>query len=184
MYKIMRNGIDEEGFIEYCNYINSLNKKIVTILEIGSYIGESSILFKKYFKDSFLFCVDPWVDNYDLNDPTIRIFSFSQVEKAFDEMMFKQNNYIKCKMFSDDFFNLMPDNFFDLIYIDGNHSYDFVYRDILNSLRVLKPDGILSGHDYGRNHEHTKGVTRAVEEILSKPDIVFKDSSWIKIGVK
>ena len=36
---------------------------------------------------------------------------------------------------------------FNLIYIDGNHSYETVLQDILISSKLLEPDGILCGDD-------------------------------------
>lgn len=42
-----------------------------------------------------------------------------------------------------------PDSYFDAIFVDGDHSFDGIYGDILRSLRKLKPNGILAGHDYG-----------------------------------
>ncbi len=38
---------------------------------------------------------------------------------------------------------------FDLIFIDGDHSYEGFAIDFLNSLKLLKSGGILCGHDYG-----------------------------------
>ena len=65
----------------------------------------------------------------------------------------------------------------DFVYIDGNHQYDYVINDIKLSLKKLKKNGIISGHDYGSKIH--MGVTQAVQEIFTKPDIVFKDKSWL-----
>lgn len=40
-----------------------------------------------------------------------------------------------------------PDNYFDFIFIDGNHYCEPVYDDVSISLRKLKRRGILAGHD-------------------------------------
>ena len=50
------------------------------------------------------------------------------------------------RMTSDQFF-LTNKNFFDLIFIDGLHTYDQVKKDILNSLKFLRTDGIILIHD-------------------------------------
>ena len=39
-------------------------------------------------------------------------------------------------------------NFFDMIYIDGNHLYNFVLSDLLNSLDKRKSDGLIICDDY------------------------------------
>jgi len=36
----------------------------------------------------------------------------------------------------------------DAVYIDANHSYEYVFNDLLKWSRRLKPDGVLLGHDY------------------------------------
>jgi predicted O-methyltransferase YrrM len=181
MIKIMRSGIEQQGFEDYLEYLNNLQIQFKTILEIGSYIGESTILFKNKFPDAFLYIVDPWINNYDISDPTINIMSMEKVEHIFNELMYNKTKYCKFKMTSDEFFQVqnIPE-FFDLIYIDGNHSYEYVKRDLQNSLNVIKKDGIISGHDYGRDINHTLGVTKAINEIIGEPDVIFKDSSWIK----
>lgn len=50
------------------------------------------------------------------------------------------------KMTSDDFFNQNND-FFDIIFIDGLHESNQVYRDITNSLNILNKEGYIICHD-------------------------------------
>ena len=47
---------------------------------------------------------------------------------------------------SDDFFKQNIDRF-DIIFVDGLHHADFVYRDIINSLKILNPGGCVVVHD-------------------------------------
>jgi len=67
----------------------------------------------------------------------------------------------------------LPDAYFDMIYIDGDHEYDGVMRDIMASVPKLKPEGVLVFNDYcvwsavGMFH---CGVARAVHEFcLTNP---------------
>lgn len=50
------------------------------------------------------------------------------------------------KEYSDDFFS-KNDKKFDVIFIDGLHVYDQVHRDVVNSIKVLKPGGWIALHD-------------------------------------
>lgn len=56
----------------------------------------------------------------------------------------------------------------DFIFIDANHSYEDVHADISNYLPLLKPGGIMAGHDYG----NFEGVVRAVNELLTGVEVV------------
>jgi hypothetical protein len=67
----------------------------------------------------------------------------------------------------------------DCIFIDCNHNYDWVFSDIENSLRFLKPSGYLVLHDYSLN---TRGkdskespifdVRRAVHTFVNAGELV------------
>lgn len=47
---------------------------------------------------------------------------------------------------SDEFFKQNKETF-DIIFVDGLHHADFVYRDIVNSLKILNPGGCIVVHD-------------------------------------
>jgi hypothetical protein len=50
---------------------------------------------------------------------------------------------------------------FDLILIDGSHTYPDVKSDSANALRYVRPRGTVFWHDYG----HYLGVSKAVDEL-------------------
>lgn len=60
-----------------------------------------------------------------------------------------------------------PDDHFDWVYIDGNHSYPFVSQDLANFLPKVKPGGIIAGDDYGPGGWWKDGVIRAVDEFIA-----------------
>ena len=49
----------------------------------------------------------------------------------------------------------------DMVFIDANHEYHAVMQDIDAAIKLLKPGGLLCGHDYARTDP---GVIQAVEE--------------------
>jgi hypothetical protein len=60
---------------------------------------------------------------------------------------------------------VLPAHYLDWIYIDGDHSYRGCHGDLQAALRVVKPQGIIMGHDYDPLHP---GVIQAVDEFCSK----------------
>jgi Methyltransferase domain len=60
-----------------------------------------------------------------------------------------------------------PDDYFDWIYIDGNHQYEFVKADLEMFLPKVKPRGFLAGDDYGTPGWWQDGVSRAVDEAIA-----------------
>ena len=60
-----------------------------------------------------------------------------------------------------------PDRCFDWVYIDGNHSYEFVRQDLELYWRKLKPGGYIVCDDYHHAGFWDDGVTRAVDEFMA-----------------
>jgi predicted O-methyltransferase YrrM len=57
--------------------------------------------------------------------------------------------------------NNFEDKSIDFCFIDANHEYEFIKRDIEAYLPKMKDGGIISGHDFGYH-----GVSKAVNEIF------------------
>ena len=62
-----------------------------------------------------------------------------------------------------------PDNTYDIIYVDADHSYEGARTDILLAHQKIKPGGLIMGHDYEMNMDKAKtfyhfGVRQAVDE--------------------
>jgi predicted O-methyltransferase YrrM len=68
----------------------------------------------------------------------------------------------------------IADNSLDLVFIDANHSYDYVKKDIIKYTPKLKENGLLTGHDIDY-----PGVNQAVNEMIKQYD-VGPNYVWIK----
>ena len=69
-----------------------------------------------------------------------------------------------------------PEEYFDFVYIDGNHHYEFVLRDLQDFASRLKPGGLLFGHDFFENEFARKqnyGVVEAVLAFLKRSNFRF-----------
>lgn len=69
------------------------------------------------------------------------------------------------------------DEYFDIVYIDASHEYEYVKEDILSWLPKVKNGGIICGDDY---HPVWHGVIKAVDEFFGKINIVGNQQWWIK----
>lgn len=169
----MRQGRFKDGLIQLIKEINGSN---LTMLQIGSYAGESTALFLSSGKFNKIYCVDPWETGYDIQDQAS--FTNDLAEEVFDSKFDKESRIIKIKGYS---FNQVPefsDSSFDFIYVDGSHKKEDVYKDLNLVFPKLKPTGLLAGHDYGPAHRWS-GVMKAVDAFLQrKPERVFRDFSW------
>lgn len=85
------------------------------------------------------------------------------VEPDFDQHMKPLEGHF-IKMFGGDSFDRakdFEDNSIDFVFIDANHTYEFVKRDIEAFLPKMKAGGVIAGHDYNLSHP---GVLQAVNE--------------------
>ena len=59
-----------------------------------------------------------------------------------------------------------PDEYFDLVYIDANHEYKYIKRDMADWYPKVKVGGVFAGHDYVTITDENKlcGVEQAVNE--------------------
>lgn len=129
------------------NKLKIKNNKL-NILEIGSFEGRSTIFFLKYFKNCNITCVDIFEGAEELSSE-----KFDQIFQNFNYNIKGFRDRIKVfKGTSDNFFSQNSDELFDLILIDGNHSYDFVLNDAQNSFKRLKKNGIIIFDDFLWKH--------------------------------
>ena len=125
----------------------------INYLEIGAFCGANVIscaesCYGKY-DGSKLYCVDPWEDYEEYNEYK------GEQEKIYDIFCRNiKNNGVDDKIevrrgYSRDEIVKFGDNFFDIIYIDGNHEPEYIMEDAVLSFRKLKKGGYMIFDDYG-----------------------------------
>ncbi|RED47739.1 methyltransferase family protein [Aestuariispira insulae] len=80
------------------------------------------------------------------------------------------------RAYSHDAIDNFEDESLDWVYIDANHQYEYVKKDLEMFLPKLKPDGLILGHDYANNEMSRKygfGVVEAVNEFCSEQNLDF-----------
>ena len=181
------------GLNTMCAVIAKLKGEDLNVLEIGCYRGEGSVIFHGWFKN--VDCVDPYGKGNEISeiDDTVET-NPSGTDWADEEMRYHrtletakylmENNVIPFHdgitlhhQTSDDFFAVNKKKY-DLIYVDGDHRYSQQIRDYTNSLKCLKENGILAGHDWS-----WQSTQKVIEELDFKkmPMMHFVDDSFCMI---
>jgi len=175
-YFKMRDEQYVRGLNDMIHHINNIqNTNGLNLVEIGSYVGESTVIFANNFKS--VTSIDPFIDDYDLNDPACSYISFDKVYDKFLKNTKDIQNIAQTRLTSDDAVHLFEDESIDVLYIDGLHTYEQVKTDIINYLPKIKKGGFICGHDY---HQNWTGVIQAINETIGSVDKVFIDTSWLK----
>ncbi len=174
-FYIMRSSEQREGLEDMIKWINTIRPtKEMRMVEIGSYVGESTVMFAEHFKE--VISVDPFVNDYDPNDLSCAYAPFEEVYKEFLKNTLSYSNIKSIRDTSSNAFQFLKNYEWDIVYIDGAHTLEGVWYDIEHYKTIIKPGGFISGHDYGWGN-----IRHAIGQLLDdKVDSTFKDHSWIR----
>jgi predicted O-methyltransferase YrrM len=133
------------------------------IVEVGSWAGGSAITWaeavKRFSKrKGLIICIDKWepyfepcqceetgpykeMENALLSGKIFELFMHNIKVTSHDDVI------IPFKGWSDELLPLLGDNKFDLVFIDGNHAYTNVCKDIENSMPLVSEGGVICGDD-------------------------------------
>jgi len=145
----------------------------IKYLEIGTFYGIHAIQVSEKLTnpDSKIYCIDPWEDYDEYMEYKGQQ---NKIWNAFNENLSKcpeRNKFEIHRGFSDDIVCTFPDNYFDIIYVDGNHETEYVYRDGCMSFQKLKKGGYMIFDDY--DWKETKlGIDRFMNEYKSRIHVV------------
>lgn len=160
--------------------------KPTIIIEIGSWKGLSTVTMAKACQslglDTKIYCIDTWEGSLEFPLNQELYGEIWSTEKVFDKFMSNlQHNGVlgmvePIKSLSKD--AEVPNA--QLIYIDGDHTYEGVYADIVKYWNNLDKGGIIFGDDFflnvsfGRKDGYQCGVSKAVEEFCRKYNLNFQ----------
>lgn len=150
--------------------------------EIGVNKGHTTkFLLENLPKIERYYDVDPWRE-YDMYDGTtcIRYVGSAKGGKTWDQVIiefFKKtlkysDRVAIMRMFSTDAVKFFDDEYFDWIYIDANHKYEYIKENLYLWTPKVKLGGLIIGHDYKNRKEVAKGwgITKAVNEFVEEND--------------
>ena len=130
-------------------------------VEIGCQLGRSSSLIAQMAKEVGFHSIhiDPYIDNPEYLPQWV-----ANMQKVGQPLAFY---YMKSEQASHHIGEI------DLLFVDGDHEYESVKRDLELFGENIKQGGFLTAHDYG--NDGLPGVKKAIDEYI--------DHHWVSIGV-
>lgn len=179
--------LNSENWFGYPTFYNEVaQKKYKVLVELGTWKGHSIIhLAKKLQEQDYefeLYGVDLF-ENSLIHQIEGNNYLSNQVPLLWD-IYNKNLENAKVRHLIKDIKNSsweassnFEDGSVDFLFIDADHKYESVVKDINFWLPKMKKGGMISGHDF---YQTTAGVRRAVEELI--PDYsIGSDHIWFKI---
>lgn len=163
-------------------FLAQLASESKLILEAGCFKGRST----RAMADNtagYLHAIDPWDSKYEGDDndrdDALKVLSTDPdgVRKEFYVNLFDHITNGKVIPHTEKFHHIWIPNA-DMIFIDANHTYEMVKRDILHGIMLLSGGGILAGHDY---RGEWPGVMRAVDEVFGRGVEHVETIWWVKL---
>jgi hypothetical protein len=150
-------------------------------IEIGVAQADNALSILKELSIDKLFLIDPYMPYefagliWDASiDYTIAHAKLKEYRQA---IWLRKTSESARKEFQDE-------NILDFVYIDGNHAYDFIKKDIMLYYPLIKNNGLFGGHDYIPFYEADESVIRAVNEFAEETGlelhVVWPDWWFIK----
>jgi predicted O-methyltransferase YrrM len=146
-------------------------KRIITAVEIGSYLGASSCFIAAAISnDSKLYCIDTWQ-----NDAMKYVDADTDADErdTYREFLLNTKKYSKkivmIRKWSTEAIDDVKQKAIsvDFLFIDGDHSYEGVKKDWDLYSKLLKPGSIVVFHDTGWAEGVKKVITEDVIGISS-----------------
>jgi hypothetical protein len=158
---------------------DTYKKSNLTGVEIGVEVGHNSKSILQELPIKKLYLVDPY-EFYTQEDSPLKLETIERPDEFYTiakKRLSKYKNQIEfIKKKSNEAVDEIPDNL-DFVYIDGNHDYKYVKKDIQTYYPKLKNGGILGGHDFCADYV---GVCKAALEFAEKNKLKLytKDMDW------
>lgn len=136
------------GILEAYNFI-----QVGTGVEVGVFDGGTSEYLLKSFPNLRIVGVDPYSSYYEYDQERLD----KAMATADARLSGFEERYVHIRENSVKAAARLPDDSFDFVFIDADHSYDAVSQDISAWYPKVRSGGLFCGHDY-RWPEVTKAV--------------------------
>ena len=143
--------------------------RIKTFVEVGVYLGENAAHVIDNLRIDKTWLIDTWGENGFFVSEMRTLEDGNRIYIEVQELFapeIAENKVEILRMDNREAANILP-NDLDLVYIDANHTYKEVKKDIEAWYPKVRAGGILSGDDY----HYYDGVVKAVDEFVREHQI-------------
>jgi predicted O-methyltransferase YrrM len=168
----------------YRGHVSKIHDGI--IVEVGVFGGASllSIVDICIENNNKLYGIDPWDLLTYYNDQELKgeeLLGYRKIMKRHKDNLIsiiEKEDYQNIELiqgFSQDYISSFEDNSIDMLYLDANHSYDEVLKDLHGWLPKVKEGGILGGDDYA-----WRAVKKAVDQFAEDKKLTLNsyENTW------
>lgn len=158
----------EAHYKPLANLINDRGYK--SIIEIGTAYGGNALHLLNNTNIEDLICIDPYIfypampgftcqEEYD----TLYQFAQSRIGVFGNAIIVKKTSREAFLDFAQEW---------DMVFIDGNHAYEDVKWECENYSNIIRPGGVLAGHDYNIFEGVNKAVDQFAAQIHQRPNLL------------
>jgi len=152
----------------------------IVCAELGVLYGESIPIFLRFNVQEY-HGVDVFADYPELDSKHESCLMQNNGDQIYNSLVSKYADNPRVhihKGFTNDVVKLFPDEYFDLVFIDANHEYDFVKADIALWYPKMKKGGFFCGDDY-----FYPSVADAVHEFATSKGLKVENSNSVNNDV-
>ena len=151
-------------------YLKIAENKPVKLLEVGVMQGRNALNLYSAFNIDKLYLMDQWFKKWESYDYPhmldVAMQTFEKFEGKNDVIIIRADSLI---------FDLFPDYYFDYIYLDSNHSYEHVIKELPKYWKYLKKGGMFCGDNIEQD-----GMRRALDEFVKGIGYTYKEEAYKK----
>jgi len=159
------------SFFVYLNLV--IPKETIICAEIGVAKGENAVEMLKNYELLKLYGVDPYPSGNE-----------DERNEMFKNLKPFGTRYQYLNKTSEEASSHFPDEFFDYVYIDGDHSYENVLKDLHYWYPKVKVGGMIAGHDawYVDVAKAIRAFTQTLKiqgftTVMLKDEVAFSDEA-------
>jgi len=176
----MKKWQEISGWFNYQETFNFLLSKVPdsgTFVECGAWLGQSSAYLcdEAIKKNINVYVVDSWKGSADELETSMVLATQADIYEIFMSNM-GDRKFTPIRNLSKEASEHFADLSCDVVFIDMEHNYEAVKKDIAHWTPKVKDGGYIAGHDYDSYHS---GLMQAVNEAFGKNNIHVMGNCWI-----